>query len=158
MRPLKISARDHFHLTDAQRKTLLCEAYGHSEEMGLIVEIAMTTGLRKSNILKARWEEITDNVMTISGANMKGKKQHQITLPEGLSGRLRRWRLRLGVVNGEGDLGQITRAKGNIFPSSATKYDKGRRDSAVAATPEWDRPPRASIKTAWAAPSEAGRP
>ena len=150
VKPRKIAPRDKFQLTDAQRKTLLSEAYGHSEEMGLIVEIAMTTGLRKANILQAQWQEIGEGVLTISGKKMKGKRQHSAALPEGLRGRLENWRKRLGVVNSKGDLGQINRASGYIFPSTSPQYEKGRRDSSKAATPEWERPHRASIKTAWA--------
>jgi len=149
VRPRKIAPRDKFQMTEAQRKTVLSEAYGHSEEMGLIIEIAMTTGLRKANILQAQWEEIGDGVWTISGAKMKGNQQHSVVLAEGVKGRLEDWRRRLGIVNSEGDLGQINRAKGFLFPSTSPKYEKGRRDANKKALPEWERPCRASIKTAW---------
>lgn len=149
VRPRKIAPRDKFQLTDAKRKVLLTEAYGHSEEMGLIVEIALATGLRRANILQAQWQEMGDGVWTISAAKMKGNLQHSVLLTKGLKGRLEAWRKRLGIVNSEGDLGQINRASGYLFPSTSPKYEKGRRDSSKQATPEWDRPHRASIKTAW---------
>lgn len=149
VRPRKIAARDKFQLTDAQREAVLREAYSYSEELGLIVEIAMTTGLRRSNILNGQWQEIQDGEWTISGEKMKGRRQHMVPLQDGLKNRLSKWQQRLGVINANGDLGQINRNSGYIFPSTASKYDKGRRDDDKQATPEWDRPPRSSVKTAW---------
>lgn len=149
VKPRKIIQRDKYPLTQEQSSAVLRESYKHSQEMGLIVEIAMTMGLRKSNILKAEWQEIGDGVLTISATKMKGKRQHSVLIPPRLMERLEEWRRRLGVVNSKGDFGTITRNKGFIFPSTSTQYDKGRRDSSKLATPEWDRPHRASIKTAW---------
>ena len=45
-------------LSEAQRQALLEAADAHSEHWGLIVEIALITGLRLSNIVEARWDHI----------------------------------------------------------------------------------------------------
>jgi len=52
VKPRKIPAKDNFLMTDAHRQIILNEAYNHSEEMGLIVELGLVTGMRKSNILQ----------------------------------------------------------------------------------------------------------
>lgn len=149
VKPRKIIPRDKYPLTQEQRLAVLRESYRHSQEMGLIVEIAMTMGLRKSNILKAEWQEIGDGVLTISASKMKGKRQHSVLIPPPLQERLEEWRKRLGVVNSKGDRRTITRSKGYIFPSTSPKYERGRRDPSRLATPEWDRPHRVSVKSAW---------
>ena len=88
----KIAKRDRKALTDAQRAALLSAAHSHSAEMGLIVLIALTTGLRLGNVLGMRWEYLDGSLLTFPASAMKGKRDHVVRLPETLQARLGEWR------------------------------------------------------------------
>ena len=90
----KIAKRDRKPLTDAQRAALLSAAHSHSAEMGLIVLIALTTGLRRGNVLGMRWEYLDGSLLTFPASAMKGKRDHVVRLPETLQARLGEWRER----------------------------------------------------------------
>ncbi len=135
-------------ITNEQRTLLRTTAAEESPMMGLIVDIALITGARKQEILKARWEELDGNLWTIPSRRKKGGKEHVLTLPPRLCAHINSWRQRPSIINDNGDTATMVRNAGYIFPSTASKY-KGNRRKGIKFTPENERPPLQDIKSPW---------
>jgi len=93
-----------------ERASLIRLAYEDSEDAGLIVELALKTGSRKQEILKARWERITP--LDAGGASWvipdtKSGRTHRTKIPPLLYERLKNWQGRDGLM----------RLSGWLFPS-----------------------------------------
>lgn len=139
-------------ISDNQRAKLVEESRRESEMMELIVLFALTTGARKQEILKARWEEFRDNCWTIPKHRKKSNKEHVIPLPANLLQLLLKWKNRQGTVDQSGHQSTIVRTTGFVFPSNAKKFDgkyNKKNDSIEKATPEYARPAIEDIKSPW---------
>lgn len=136
-------------LTETDRRALLSAAEGEGREMLLIVHMALATGMRKQEILKARWEHLREPELHIPDAKAG---ERRIKLPEELLRALRDWRSREAVVDRRGSKAVPERSAGWIFPSTASKYEGrlGKDGKALSPfTPEHERPPREDVKMAW---------
>ena len=87
-------------LIGQERVKLLNAAYADSEDAGLIVELALMTGARKDEILKARWEHIRpveDGKARWHKPNTKQGTPHNSTIPTKLYQKLKAWQNRDGL-------------------------------------------------------------
>ena len=113
--PKKRPGKAIVKLRKADVAALMAAAYRYSDRTGLMLEIAATTGLRRANVLSARWEWIRPPVapgeaafMDVPASEMKGSKSHTVALSPVLWSRLETYRGRDGV----------TRARGYLFPAA----------------------------------------
>lgn len=139
-------------MDDDERQRLRLAACSESRLMGLIVDMALKTGARKQEILKARWEHIEGNKWRIPKKTSKGKEERVLTLPPILSKDLNDWRMRKGIVDSSGNFASIARPRGYLFPSESQSFN-GKfnkiTNKRTGVTPEVERPQLKDIKSAF---------